>query len=388
MQKNTEMSAHEKVVQLDGLTSLRFFAAFYVLLFHYTLVDPPGPNRTDLFVYGYSGVSFFFILSGFILSYNYKNTDFGDAKNINKFLLARFARIYPVYIFSLLIAVPFLLSAVAKHKTNEVFAIAGIIYAPLGLHAWIPGAACTLNCPSWSISTEFFFYLIFPFVMPLVFFIPIRWVAISFILFVLSGAVMSGVWAVFGDGGYPLEVSWDRGQSARLASDFAKFFPPARLPEFISGIVLFVFWRKYGKAAQSRRALVLALAGGVTLAFLGNWLPAVLMHNGLTALCWIPIIWAGANSQRGLITSKPLVFLGKISYSLYLTHGTVLAIVGSIDKRLFSDYLKHHPFLSLLVATLSALCASALVYLFIEEPFRHAILRRWRPPAPQMRGAA
>ncbi|AYN00060.1 acyltransferase [Chryseobacterium sp. 3008163] len=89
------------------------------------------------------GVSYFFILSGFIMIIAYNN------KNINvlNYYKNRFARIYPMYIFALL-----LFLVITKNNNNEQ-----IFYNVVGLQSWIPGFPLTLNTPGWSISVEIFF---------------------------------------------------------------------------------------------------------------------------------------------------------------------------------------------------------------------------------------
>src|SRR5690348_16143429 len=104
-----EVAAHPVVKQLDALTSLRFFAAIYVLIFHYNSVQ--GSIFDTRFArLGYSGVTFFFILSGFILAHNYHQVRFDERRNLYRYFAARISRIYPVFLLSLTISVPFFLS--------------------------------------------------------------------------------------------------------------------------------------------------------------------------------------------------------------------------------------------------------------------------------------
>src|SRR5262245_64525516 len=96
---------------LPALTSLRFFAAFVVVAFHYNpdrFVNMPEFFRSWLET-GYEAVTFFFVLSGFIMSYMY--SDFGSEQprkiNLRSFFVARFARLAPAFYLALLIALPF-----------------------------------------------------------------------------------------------------------------------------------------------------------------------------------------------------------------------------------------------------------------------------------------
>src|SRR5262245_53984877 len=141
---------HRVPEDLAALTSLRFFAAMYVLLFHYSLAYPT--LYSGLVGIGYTGVTFFFILSGFILAHTYYGVDFKQRSDLHRYFAARVSRIYPIYILSLLVSVPFAVGIISRTPAGILTALAASsgLLAPLGLQAWLPGAACTINCPSWS----------------------------------------------------------------------------------------------------------------------------------------------------------------------------------------------------------------------------------------------
>ncbi len=107
---------------------------------------------------GFMGVSFFFVLSGFVLVYTYA----GRPLNLPKFLRARFARIYPAYAFSLIVTAPFFFEAV-KIKAASLALVSTLVVTLL--QAWFPQAALAWNKVAWSLSTEAFFYLVFPFAL-------------------------------------------------------------------------------------------------------------------------------------------------------------------------------------------------------------------------------
>src|SRR3954470_9302060 len=95
-------------VPLRALTGIRFFAAFHVLLLHTTLryLGHAPIWVQNIVGSGYVGVSLFFILSGFILTYSYSPDGHADVTRKREFWAARFARIYPVYALGLLLAGP------------------------------------------------------------------------------------------------------------------------------------------------------------------------------------------------------------------------------------------------------------------------------------------
>src|SRR5260370_21844619 len=152
--------------RLPALTSLRFFASFHVVIFHFQAMQIfIGPAWFQkLSSIGYVGVSFFFVLSGFILVYTYG----GRPMILKNFWRARFARIYPAYAFSLLVTAPFFFyAALSMNIPFFVWAkahlkLASALVLSL-LQAWVPPAALTWNAVAWSLSVEAFFYVLFPF---------------------------------------------------------------------------------------------------------------------------------------------------------------------------------------------------------------------------------
>ena len=84
-------TAHPAVQHLEALTSLRFLAALYVLLYHYTGI-PGSVFEGQVARLGYTGVSFFFVLSGFILAHNYHQVNFAKPSALHRYALARLSR--------------------------------------------------------------------------------------------------------------------------------------------------------------------------------------------------------------------------------------------------------------------------------------------------------
>jgi peptidoglycan/LPS O-acetylase OafA/YrhL len=372
--------AHPRVARLDALTSLRFFAALYVVAFHYrTLFVVGDASAPGFFQFGYSGVTFFFLLSGFILAYNYKSVDFADGHALGDYLLARIARIYPVFLVSLLVSLPFFIKAVLQSTPHHNFlAAAAIILTPLGLHAWVPGAACALNCPSWSISTEFFFYAMFPLIFARVLRRPLTWCAATGLLLLTTWSLFALIWSAYGHGYALTGAAAHQDDRTNPLSQFIMYFPIGRLPEFIFGILLFAYWS--GGARLPRPAtLVMAsvLSAAIILEF-QSAIPDVILHNGLTAIVWAPLILAGASMRAGPLSAPTLVFLGRISFALYLLHIPTALTVLAVNKYWLGGALSSVPLLAALGTSLLAIAAAAAAYGMIEEPGRRFIVRLWR----------
>src|SRR5437762_8695399 len=135
--------------KLPALTTLRFFAALHVVLFHMHVIGilSGGPWWYQNFAsIGYIGVNLFFVLSGFILVYTYAS----PALNVRRFWQARFARIYPAYIVSLLASAPFFFFAVRTLNlpffawSKQHLVTACVLTVSL-LQSWVPSAALTWN---------------------------------------------------------------------------------------------------------------------------------------------------------------------------------------------------------------------------------------------------
>ncbi len=180
-------------VLLTPLTSIRFFAAIHIFLFHFVamagMADPGSkshgvfdqlPGWLIAFVeHGYCSTSLFFLLSGFILTYLYVGPDGRQTTSSRDFWLARLTRIYPLYLTVLLLLIPSTVSMGRMFVKDPTFfglpvsyetflAIGGILSLTL-TQAWFPEYALTWNFATWALSAVMFFYLMFP---PL-----IRWVA-------------------------------------------------------------------------------------------------------------------------------------------------------------------------------------------------------------------
>nr|WP_314266237.1 acyltransferase [uncultured Moellerella sp.] len=137
------------------LTSIRFFAAIFVLFSHLSYF-----SATSLSVFyvkeGFIGVTLFFILSGFVLAYSYEDRFKKKKTTIFSFYSARIARIYPLHILTLILALPFFLI-----NSPDFLSLLSNVFL---LQAFIPNDSYyfSLNAPSWSISVEMLFYLLFP----------------------------------------------------------------------------------------------------------------------------------------------------------------------------------------------------------------------------------
>lgn len=160
-------------MQLNPLTSIRFLFALLVVLFHGVLATDGSLDAWPHFIaavisHGFVGVSFFFVLSGFILAYSYSGR-LRLPQDQRDFWGARVARILPAYFLAFLIYSPFAIYSVMISVNPLSSAMNSLTIASFQLtltQAWIPKAALAWNSPAWSLSIEAFFYLLFPFIFP------------------------------------------------------------------------------------------------------------------------------------------------------------------------------------------------------------------------------
>ncbi len=358
------------VRSLDELTSLRFFAAALVLVYHYWRSYLPGipvPTGLDL---GFAGVSFFFVLSGFILAYNYESAGTFPRHELRRYRVARLARIWPVHLLAILAFLPFFAADLMRHGVTLDRVLAAIA-TPLALQAWIPGVATVINYPAWSISTEVFFYALFPFLVAPAFRRPGAAIFVAVVFQFAVWIVHALIWRQAGGGDLMAPTA-----ATEAAADFIRYFPIGRLGEFVLGVALLALWRE-GRAPSDRHTL-LAAAGvaALGLVLLHHHLPQEALHGGGTAILWVPLILYGGSERGGILADPRLVFLGKASFALYLFHVPVDYYARTIDKHFLHGALTAHPVVFFAVSTAVALGVACLVHVAVEEPARRWIMNR------------
>ena len=360
--------------RLPAVTSLRFFAAFHVALFHMNEMGAiTGPAWLKTFAgIGYVGVSFFFVLSGFILVYTYA----GRNIVLGEFYQTRFARIYPAYLFSLLLSFPFFYFGALKMHipffafSEQHFALsAGLVL--LLLQAWLPPAALAWNSVAWSLSVEAFFYVIFPFALirfgkfsrkVLWTIIPACWVA--------GLAVSIGYLAMRPAGApYVSSANWSG------AVQFVKFFPLVRLPEFLMGMACgYLFIRSERDPKLALPLVALGLVGVAAVATASKFVPYLVVHTAMSGPAFAALVYGIALQPKwaAWLNNRLLVLFGDASYSFYLLH---TMFVWPFFHDFKTQAVRNNGFLGIAIWTAMMLIISSLVYRFIEEPSR----RKLRP---------
>jgi peptidoglycan/LPS O-acetylase OafA/YrhL len=325
-----------------------------------------GPSWfRELSSIGYVGVSFFFVLSGFILVYTCQ----GRSVNVVKFWRTRFARIYPAYLFSLLLMAPWFFYAATKlkfplfawatgHLKSATFLVVTL------LQAWVPGNALAWNSVCWSLSVESFFYLLFPLLLlvfarrsrgRLLFYVAASWtvgLAISVIYLLVKPDGLSTT------NSEVINAFW---------LNALQFNPMARLPEFMMGMAcgfLFLHSKRNDKLAGS--LIATGIAGFILVVRCGNWIPFPVLHTALLAPAFAAIVYGVALRPRfsQFLENKILVLLGDSSYSLYLLHTLAIGAFFQFSKTGFEN----PTILKTVTAVTVAVLVSVAVYRWIEVP--------------------
>ena len=375
---------------LDGLTALRFFAALAVMLFHYfTQYMPAAGQRHGLELvigHGYTGVTFFFMLSGFILAYTYAEADFSRPAAVARYLQARVARIMPLYLLSLVVAAPIYADALINSQPDLYLTLFGTapVLAPLALQAWVPGAAASINFPTWSVSNEAFFYVMFPLLLPVLLLRPVRWLAAAGLYMVVLWALTVWLWGEFGAGLGLMDSTKGAPPITRLVAQFIKFFPLCHLHEFVAGMLLHVLWRRGGWRWSGPALLAGGAALFLALTGLTGMVPDPVDHNGPMILPLSLLILGGANIRDGW--PGPLVFLGKASYGMYLFHAPLYQGMRWLDDARFHSALAGVRYLYEAIALAAVIALASWLHLAVEEPMRRRIMR-WRPGPAAPAGA-
>jgi peptidoglycan/LPS O-acetylase OafA/YrhL len=371
--------------KLRALTTLRFFAALHVVLFHMRVIGilSGGPWWYQNFAsIGYIGVNFFFVLSGFILVYTYA----GPPLNVGRFWRARFARIYPAYVVSLLASAPFFFFAVRtlnlpffawskQHLVAACFLTIGL------LQSWVPNAALTWNSVCWSLSVEAFFYAVFPLLM--------LWSADTkprkLLLWIVGSCLVSLSVSLLYVILHPDGIAKiNSGETTLLWKNVLSFNPLVRLPEFLVGVFAGRLFLARSDNRQLATPLIMSgLAVVATITLLVGKIPSPFISAGFLSPAFGAIIYGLALQPRwgSFLEARWLVLLGDASYSLYLLHSIVISKVF--------DRLPHLPWwLRVCAAVAATLAASLFSYLVVEEPARRILRPRGKPAAGSLRSEA
>lgn len=348
-------------MQLNQLTFLRFVAAAGVVVFHYGKHVPSLAWGRPYWEIANTAVSFFFFLSGFILTHVYSQRPVARRAD---FYVARAARILPLYALALLA------SAIFRSRQGELdwdaFALNTLV-----IQAWVPGYSQTLNSPGWSLSVEMFFYLCFPLLLPLA--TRVRSSARLLAAMLLVWAANTALHVVL------FRVSNPDGVFTAL-DDFSMYHPLNHFATFTIGMGA-ARWFALTRARLARWSTLAVVAGVAGIGLLPLVWPSLVRyhHNGLLVPFYFLIVLglAAARETRlaRALSWRPLEFLGEISFGLYILQEPAawlfFALLGASGVDVGADQR-----FWLLSAWLVG--AAAISYLLVETPMRSVVNRGYQ----------
>ena len=363
---------------LPALSGIRTLLAIFILFFHFT---PPHvgwlhPIIDNSFIF----VGTFFLISGFVLTYNYDHR----ATTLRKrdFWLARFARLYPTYAFVLVLSTPLLL--LEWHARPHAEFWTGLVITPLLLQGWSPSLATFWNTVAWTLSADLLLYLLFPYVLRLwatrgrFLDTPARLVGVIGVLWLLG--ISPHLYYHFANPDH-LAAAADRYTSTPWMR-VLKYFPAAYMCTFLVGLTLAKLYARVRLDASRRFMLSAAALTAILLFFyLGAArVPYVILHGALLLplFCLLILGLTGPNPIASVFGFRPLVVLGEATFALYLLHFNIFEMIHDYHwpERLHVAALD--PWISYVFIIALAYATVRLV----ERPMQRTLLRRFgRKPA-------
>jgi peptidoglycan/LPS O-acetylase OafA/YrhL len=363
---------------IPSMTGIRGVAAVWVMLFHAAgagkILGLPFLERIPDIWYGCLGVDLFFMLSGFILMYAHGRDFYVLRKDsLIRFARLRFTRVYPLNaVVLLLIAalVAFQPGYVAWARSPEggfayggssAFTAGAFIRTLFLATRWFLPGTGEWNQPVWSLSLEVLGYILFPFMAFCALRISRQWV-----LIVLASLSLIGSFVILTRFAFQCEI--------------AQIAVVRMLACFVTGVAIFRLWKLTPVFGRRSAAWITTLAA---IGILARDLPPfrhIVTHGNIQFGFLFAVLLYGLAFEQGfickLLSSRSMVFLGEISFPLYLTHVTPLLWLRyfmQANSRRFSAAEKS---VSLLCWAIGCIVVATLLHYFVEMPF-HAWGRRW-----------
>jgi peptidoglycan/LPS O-acetylase OafA/YrhL len=369
--------------RLRSLTGMRFIAAFMVLICHIGIVLVPRVQKpwlswTEPYFYalGPTGVVFFFVLSGFVLTWAARPGDTGRL-----FWRRRLVKIYPNHLVTLGAALALML--IGGHAVTTANTVPTLFL----VQSWIPDQEVVLNyasnAPTWSLACELLFYLAFPALLPLLKKIRAErlWLWMGGVALLICALPFAALLLPEAPMMTNTDVPW-------WPLWFTYYFPISRMLEFMLGMLT-------ARIVLSGRWIGLPLVPAILLAgasfvVTAGLLPEMYSQTSAIAFFIALLIAAGATADvrghRTLFRNRTMIFLGEISFALYMVHWLVI-LYGPMNMAGAGGWTAQSTVSRALVdAGLTVgitLLLAWLLYRLVERP----AVRRWSRPAASARSS-
>lgn len=346
-------------MRIEQLTFTRFIAAISIVIYHYGNGSNLFNNKYVSFIFEQAdiGVSYFYILSGFVMIIAYGNHKYID---FNNYIKNRLARIYPVYVLAifLILGVNLFSNINAQDLVLNLFM----------MQSWVPAKALTINIPGWSLSVELFFYLAFPVLLNSIYSkAKFKTLAIWIVSFWLLSQLI-----------FHLIVSRIIELPYYSIQDI-NYFPLMHFNEFLIGNLTGLFFIKYHNKYRKNFLPEIFVIIFISL-FLLKFPVGLNFHNGLFAVLFVPLILLISLSNDRFINSfanKKLIFLGEISFGIYILQAPVWIIFSDYRMNKYLGLNKELDFtVSFLIRFVILILLSAVSYLYFEKPVKNLLTRQ------------
>ncbi|MEL0651237.1 acyltransferase [Algibacter sp. TI.3.09] len=344
-------------MRIEQLTFTRFVAAVLIVFHHFGSGKMHFTNEYTRFLFKQAnvGVSYFFILSGFVMIIAYHKK---MHVNFMDYMRNRFARIYPVYLLALL-------SLLALFVISNQVSYVDFVLNLFMVQTWVPSKALVFNNAAWSLSVELFFYVLFPLLYNR-FYTKINYkkLIVPIVLFWFISQILFHY--LFFKESYPILF---------YSTEDLKYHPVFHLNEFLIGNLAGLYFINNSNKIKNYDIFIFSLVALVLLAL--KFPIGLNFHNGLLAVLFIPLIIL-ISLNNGFITKlfnkKAFIFLGEISFGLYILQFVVWIYISDYRLNKYFGLDKGEDFLFCFFLRLAILIGlSVLTYLYIETPIRNKI---------------
>ena len=377
-----------RIGEIRALTGLRSIAATWVVVFHLSwLLTIAAPGATSLLgpliSSGAQGVDLFFLLSGYVLALNYTERigERAGLRNAVRFLGARIARVWPVYVVTLHLAAAllFLQTRFGEHATvldvSPLSYVRQLFMVELWSKPYFDNVAW--DGPAWSISAEWLAYLLFPALALILFRLRRRMrtrslLVLAFLISLAPSMLLVGTGHFYTPYSWVVRILAQFTAGALACTAITRMRPSDRI----------------GRVAGYLSVLLVAVIVVLVFVLATHPIDGIPDSVGLVNVLFLPLVVTLAVGTTGiarLLALRPFVFGGQISYSLYLVHGLVVAALLALWHHI-AVHPTGTPLLLLVLVVLGVTFVLAwLLYRFVEEPGRRRIRRLVESRIPPQR---
>ena len=349
---------------LKNLNGLRFIAASYTIFFHYFSI-PGADFLNNFFMHGHISVPFFFLLSGFVLSYSYQDYPFEKVGNIKRYITNRFIRLAPIYYIAMMLALPLL---IYNQRTEELSLVKNVFYSFMHLsfaHSIIPIKELMnfWNIHSWSLSVEMFLYFCSPILILKVSSFNFKHILYSLALLLIINSII-----FFYFSGYFTK-------SIAISNHFA----PLYFATFFNGIVLarlFLLKKSFFDRFSSLSFLISSVL--LIVSFFANLNKEFYSaFNPFFHISFSLLILSSSteNNFNRFLGNKTFFFLGEASYAMYILQAPVKFYTQQFLSKVVG-YMKFDGFLFNLTIYSAILIGAIILSTYIDPPARKYLKKK------------